>query len=148
MSRFRPWLVCWVLLVATLGCGVHRLPEEDNALRHTGLPGPCNLRGTVRASEGEDPGRPLVGAMVILSSEDLSGIRTTVTDENGYYYFSALPPSDNYQLKVESPGWATDISQFRLLPFYTLTCDVFLDTWGDHLVLRQPPEIDYSSTSH
>jgi outer membrane receptor protein involved in Fe transport len=55
----------------------------------------ANLTGTVTLG-----GNPLPGATVTISSPNLQGTRTAVTDQNGNYNFGALPPGD-YTVKFE-----------------------------------------------
>ncbi|HEX9161475.1 MAG TPA: TonB-dependent receptor [Thermoanaerobaculia bacterium] len=56
------------------------------------------LTGTVTSS-----GAPLPGATVTVTSPNLQGSRTAVTDTNGNYNFSALPPGD-YTVRIELAG--------------------------------------------
>ena len=54
-----------------------------------------NLTGTVTLG-----GNPLPGATVTISSPNLQGVRTTVTDQNGNYNYGGLPPGD-YTVKFD-----------------------------------------------
>ena len=56
------------------------------------------LTGTVTTE-----GAPLPGVTVTLTSPNLQGARTAVTDVNGNYNFAALPPGD-YTVRVELEG--------------------------------------------
>jgi outer membrane receptor for ferrienterochelin and colicin len=51
-------------------------------------------------------GAALAGVTVTISSPSLQGVRTTVTGENGGYYFGALPPG-RYTVKFELEGLQT-----------------------------------------
>lgn len=55
----------------------------------------AGLTGTVSLG-----GNPLPGATVTISSPNLQGVRTAVTDVNGNYNFGGLPPGD-YTVKFE-----------------------------------------------
>ena len=59
------------------------------------------LTGTVTSDNA-----PLPGATVTITSPNLQGVRTTVTDANGNYNFAALPPGP-YTVKVELAGLQT-----------------------------------------
>lgn len=48
----------------------------------------------------------LPGVTIVLSSPELMGAQTAVTDGEGYYRFLALPPG-NYRLEATLPGFAT-----------------------------------------
>jgi hypothetical protein len=61
----------------------------------------ANLTGTVTLG-----GNPLPGATVTISSPNLLGTRTAVTDQNGNYNFGALPPGD-YTVKFEMESMTT-----------------------------------------
>jgi outer membrane receptor protein involved in Fe transport len=77
-----------------LGCVIVALPLTAQGT--TGV-----LKGTVTTE-----GSPLPGVTVTISSPALQGVRTTVTDGNGAYNFSALPPG-MYQASFELEGMET-----------------------------------------
>jgi outer membrane receptor for ferrienterochelin and colicin len=56
------------------------------------------LTGTVTTDKA-----PLPGATITISSPNLQGVRTAVSDSNGNYNFAALPPGP-YTVKVELAG--------------------------------------------
>ncbi|HEU4521890.1 MAG TPA: TonB-dependent receptor [Thermoanaerobaculia bacterium] len=58
-------------------------------------------------------GNPLPGVTVTVSSPNLQGTRTSVTDVNGNYYFSALPPGD-YTVRFEMESMQTQTRTTRV----------------------------------
>jgi outer membrane receptor for ferrienterochelin and colicin len=68
----------------------------------------ANLTGTVTLG-----GNPLPGATVTISSPNLLGTRTAVTDANGNYNFGALPPGD-YTVKFEMESMTTQTKTTRV----------------------------------
>ncbi|HJT18152.1 MAG TPA: TonB-dependent receptor, partial [Thermoanaerobaculia bacterium] len=61
----------------------------------------ANLTGTVTSE-----GAAIPGVTVTISSPNLQGTRTTVTDANGNYNFAALPPGD-YSVRFDMEGMQT-----------------------------------------
>ena len=61
----------------------------------------ANLTGTVTSDNAAIP-----GVTVTVSSPNLQGTRTAVTDANGNYNFAALPPGD-YSVQFEMEGMQT-----------------------------------------
>ncbi|HVX29559.1 MAG TPA: carboxypeptidase regulatory-like domain-containing protein, partial [Nitrolancea sp.] len=68
----------------------------------------ANLTGTVTLG-----GNPLPGTTVTISSPNLLGTRTAVTDTNGNYNFGALPPGD-YTVKFEMESMQTQTKTVRV----------------------------------
>jgi hypothetical protein len=68
----------------------------------------ASLTGTVTLG-----GNPLPGATVTISSPNLQGTRTAVTDANGNYNFGALPPGD-YTAKVDMESMQSVTKQVRV----------------------------------
>lgn len=64
----------------------------------------ANLEGLVTDPQGA----AIVGAAVRLQSTATGQIRSTATDERGYYSF-LLVPVGSYQLEVSKPGFATQV---------------------------------------
>jgi len=67
-----------------------------------------NLTGSVTTD-----GNPLPGATVTITSPNLQGTRTAVSDANGNYNFVALPPGE-YTVKVELSGMNTITRQTKV----------------------------------
>jgi hypothetical protein len=59
------------------------------------------LQGNVQDSSGGI----VAGASVTIKNLSIGLVRTTETDSNGHYIFSALPPAGTYELKVEMKGF-------------------------------------------
>src|SRR5882672_12552570 len=68
----------------------------------------ANLTGTVTLG-----GNPLPGATVTISSPNLLGTRTAVTDANGNYNFGGIPPGD-YTVKFEMESMQTVTKTVRV----------------------------------
>src|SRR5438552_10448239 len=51
----------------------------------------------------------LPGGTVTLQNTATGLVRTVVTDESGRYVITALPPEGQYSIKVEVPGFATEV---------------------------------------
>src|SRR5262245_44178944 len=62
--------------------------------------------GTLRGVVTDQQDRPVPGATVTVTSDALIGPRTTVSDAQGNYALTALPPG-TYEMKVELAGFAT-----------------------------------------
>ncbi len=86
---FRRFSVCLIVLLAAV----------PGLLLGQGLTG--SLTGTVTQD-----GNPLPGVSVTVSSPQMQGARTTVTNEAGGYNFGALPPGD-YTVRFELQGMQT-----------------------------------------
>ncbi len=103
------------------------------------------IEGTVMDSEKA----PLPGVTVTLTSPNLMGSRTALTDASGAYRFPALPPG-TYQLKAELTGFKTFVqSEIRVQTTLRLTVDVTLIQSAveeEVTVLAQSPTVDVKST--
>ncbi len=62
-----------------------------------------NLRGVVTDSEGT----PLPGVNITVTGSALMGSKTAVTNANGAYRISVLPPGSDYSVVSELPGFET-----------------------------------------
>src|SRR5512137_2728106 len=80
------------------------------------------IEGTVLDTEKA----PLPGVTITISSPNLMGSRTAVTDTSGMYRFPALPPG-TYQLKADLAGFKTFVqSEIHVSTTMRLTIDVTL----------------------
>jgi hypothetical protein len=61
------------------------------------------LKGVLTDLEGT----PLAGGSVTLTSPQLMGMQTAITDANGRFHFVRLPPMEKWLLKGEAPGYAS-----------------------------------------
>ena len=76
----------------------------------------------------DEEGTPLPGVTVTLSSPDIMGEKTAITDADGRYRFPALPPGV-YQVKAELPGFASVVREsIRLYTTLRLTIDLTMRT--------------------
>ena len=105
--------------------------------------------GAIRGIVADEQGSPLPGVAVTLSSENLMGLRTFVTDATGEYRFPALPPGE-YKVKAELNGFGTVIREkIRVNTTATLTLDIQLkpSTVSEEVtVTAQSPTVDVKST--
>src|SRR5215471_5568206 len=70
----------------------------------------CAQTGTSFTLQGTvfDPSGAVVpGATVSVKNLSLGLARTGQADDQGHYVFAALPPTGEYQISVESPGFAS-----------------------------------------
>ncbi|HOW85602.1 MAG TPA: TonB-dependent receptor [Candidatus Aminicenantes bacterium] len=105
--------------------------------------------GAVRGVVTDDQGLPMPGVNVTLSSPNLMGLRTFVTDENGEYRFPALPPGV-YKVQFELQGFGTTVREdIRLTTTATLTVDVQMRPAAvseEITVVAKVPTVDVKST--
>jgi len=92
---------------------------------------------------------PLPGVTVTLSSPNLMGTRTAVTDASGIYRFPALPPG-TYQVKAQLQGFKTHIQEgIRIQTTISLTIDIVMTQSSveeEVTVVAQAPTLDTKST--
>src|SRR5690348_1258380 len=87
-----------VLVAAALGslALVGSVLVEDHAARAQGSATVGSLRGTLR---DKSTGETAPGATIIATSPALQGEQVVITDENGQYFITSLPPG-SYTLTV------------------------------------------------
>jgi hypothetical protein len=92
---------------------------------------------------------PLPGVTVTLSSPNLMGTRTAVTDASGLYRFPALPPG-TYQVKAQLQGFKTHIQEnIRIQTTMRLSIDIIMTQSSveeEVTVVAQAPTVDTKST--
>jgi hypothetical protein len=105
--------------------------------------------GAIVGTVTDEDHTPLPGATVTLTSPNLMGTRTFVTDARGQYRFPALPPGD-YTLRAQLPGFRTYIQEnIRLTTTSRLTVDPVMkqSTVEEEVtVVAQSPTVDIKST--
>ncbi len=105
--------------------------------------------GAIRGKVADEQGAPLPGAAVTLTSPNLMGTRSFVTDANGDFRFPALPPG-TYALKAELAGFGTYVQEaIRLTTTTTLNIDIVLRPAAvaeEVTVVAQSPTVDVKST--
>ena len=105
--------------------------------------------GAITGKVTDEQKSPLPGATVTLTSPNLMGARTSLTDANGDFRFPALPPG-TYSLKAEISGFGTQIQEkVRLTTTTTLTIDIVLKPAAvseEVTVIAQSPTVDIKST--
>ncbi len=97
----------------------------------------------------DDEGTPLPGVTTTLSSPDIMGVKTAITDADGKYRFPALPPGV-YTVKAELPGFATVIREnIRLHTTIRLTVDLTMKTSTieeEVTVVAESPTVDVKTS--
>jgi hypothetical protein len=84
-------------------------------------------RSTVRGTVRDQQGNVVAGATVTLVNESKNFSRTQVTNEEGGYTFTAVPP-DTYRVDVESGGFKkSSVSEVRALVDTPVDVDVALE---------------------
>jgi len=105
--------------------------------------------GAIQGNIKDNEGAPLPGVTVTLTSPNMIGTRTAVTDTDGYFRFPALPPG-TYELKAELPGFTTVVQKnIRLHTTETLTIDLVMKpaTIEEEItVIGKAPTVDVKST--
>jgi hypothetical protein len=97
------------------------LPVETRAISNAASFAPGVVGGTTTgtgtlAGEVRDPnGRPIAGAMLRLSSGQMHGQRSCVTDGQGNFRMSLLP-SGSYQLVVSREGYSSSTQNLQIAP--------------------------------
>lgn len=104
----------WLVVVGALVAAMLAAPAEA---QQTGA-----LKGYVTDEQG---GR-LPGVTITISSAELMGVRTAVTDAEGYYRFVSLPPGD-YRIEAALAGFRTYVKgNLRVQVDSTTTEDITL----------------------
>ncbi len=105
--------------------------------------------GAINGKVLDDQGNPLPGVTLKLTSPNLMGTRSVITDANGLFRFPALPPGV-YQLKAEMPGFGTIVQDnLRVTTTVTLSTDLTMtpSTVQEQVtVMAQSPTVDIKST--
>ena len=83
--------------------------------------------GAIIGAVLDQQGAPLPGVTVTVSSPNLMGSRTVLTEADGSFRFPALPPG-NYTVKAELDGFKTVVREnIRLTTTTRLTVDISLE---------------------
>jgi hypothetical protein len=105
--------------------------------------------GAIQGYISDEEGAPLPGVTVTLTSPNMIGVRTAVTDSEGYFRFPALPPG-LFEIKAELPGFTTVVQKnIRLHTTETLTIDLTMRPTAieeEITVIGKAPTIDVKST--
>jgi len=105
--------------------------------------------GAITGKVTDEEGNALPGVTVTLTSPNLMGVRSVVTDVSGLYRFPALPPG-SYQVKAELQGFATVVREnIRLTTTTTLSVELTLRASSLEervTVIAQAPTVDVKST--
>jgi outer membrane receptor for ferrienterochelin and colicin len=102
------------------------------------------LLGQLRGTVVDDQGLAVPGAVVNATSPQLMGGRSSETDAEGDYRFSALPPGD-YTVEALKPGMRTMTATARVVTGMTARVDLVLvaDTASETLVVQSSaPAVD------
>jgi hypothetical protein len=105
--------------------------------------------GAVTGKVADEEGNALPGVAVALTSPNLMGTRSVVTDASGLFRFPALPPG-NYQVRAELAGFGTVIREnIRLTTTSTLDVSLVMRPTAvaeEVRVIGQAPTVDVKST--
>ena len=105
--------------------------------------------GAIIGTVSDEEGAPLPGVTVTISSPNIMGDRTIVTDANGRFRFPALPPGV-YSAKAELPGFNTVVrTEIRLHTTTRLTADftMAISTIEEEVtVIAESPTVDVKSS--
>ena len=105
--------------------------------------------GAIVGTVNDEENSPLPGAEVTLSSENLMGDRSMISDSNGHYRFPALPPG-LYTVTAKLQGFATMIRKdIRVTTTVRLTVDMAmkLSTIEEEItVIAVSPTVDVKTS--
>ena len=105
--------------------------------------------GAIEGSVMDANRGPLPGVNVSVSSPNLMGVRSAVTDVSGLFRFLALPPG-SYTIKAELQGFKTFVQEaIRLTTTVRLTLDIVMLQAAieeEVTVTAQSPTVDVKST--
>lgn len=105
--------------------------------------------GAIIGAVNDDQGAPLPGVKVTLSSPNIMGTRTVLTDAQGLYRFPALPPGV-YIVKAELQGFKTVIREnIRLHTTIRLTTDITMTVTTleeEVTVIAESPTVDVKTS--
>jgi len=105
--------------------------------------------GAIVGSAVDEEGTPIPGVTITLTSPNLMGVRTAVTDAEGQYRFPALPPGI-FSVKAELQGFATTIrEEIRLHTTIRLTVDFTMRMTAleeEVTVIAESPTVDVKTS--
>jgi len=105
--------------------------------------------GAIIGAVIDQQGAPLPGVTVTVSSPNLMGTRTSVTEADGAYRFPALPPGE-YTVKAELDGFKTVVREnIRLTTTTRLAVDITMEQSAikeEVTVIAKAPTVDVKST--
>ena len=105
--------------------------------------------GAIIGAVLDQQGAPLPGVTVTVSSPNLMGTRTVLTEADGSYRFPALPPG-NYTVKAELDGFKTVVREnIRLTTTTRLAVDITMEQAAikeEVTVVAKAPTVDVKST--
>ncbi|MBP1767527.1 MAG: hypothetical protein H6P98_1642, partial [Candidatus Aminicenantes bacterium] len=105
--------------------------------------------GAINGVITDQQGAALPGVSVTVSSPNLMGTRTAISEADGTYRFPALPPGD-YTVKAELNGFKTVVrDKIRLTTTTRLAVDIAMEQGAineEVTVVAQAPTVDVKST--
>ena len=105
--------------------------------------------GAIVGTALDEEGSPLPGVTITLTSPNIMGVRTAITDAEGHYRFPALPPG-TYTVKAELEGFGTLIREnIRLYTTIRLTVDftMKMTTLEEEVtVIAESPTVDVKTS--
>ncbi len=107
--------------------------------------------GALVGTVADETGAVLPGVTVTTTSSNLQGQYVVVTDAQGTYRIPALPPSDDYRIVFELPGFTTLVREGVVLGIgFTATIDAALRvaTLEETVTVRgESPVVDVAATT-
>ncbi len=108
------------------------------------------LNATVKGVVTDTDGLPIPGVEVTLTSPEMLGARTAATDDDGRYWFTALPPGNYLLVAKKSRFQQQNITNIRMTAGATMLVDLELlfedEAAIDIVVTRERPAVDVEST--
>ena len=104
--------------------------------------------GALQGKISDEAGQPVIGAMIQVTGPTLQGFQGAATDTNGQYAIPHLPVGQNYQVKVEAPGYNSVIRKGIDIPLGMTISLPFVLSQGktEIVVTAAAPLIDVKKT--
>ncbi|MFO0578231.1 MAG: TonB-dependent receptor [Polyangia bacterium] len=106
------------------------------------------IQGTVRS---RDDGRALSGVTVVVSGPALQGDQTELTDRDGRYLVTQLPPGDSYVVRYYFSDVVVERPGIRVTQNKTLTIPISMPTYrgqkDKYVVRERAPNVDTASAN-
>ena len=98
----------------------------------------------------EDNGRPLQGVTIVVTGPALQGEQSEITDKNGQYLITQLPPGDNYIIRFYFGDVVVERPNVRIAQSKTLTVSLKMPTQKGknvYVVKERAPSVDTATAN-
>lgn len=108
-------LVCLLIFFASCFCSLTTIWAQSSGA----------TTGAIVGTIGDETGAVIPGATITVQQLNTNFIQVTTTNAEGTYRLIALPPG-KYEIKVESPGFQSEVTHFNLTVGTTALIDINL----------------------